>query len=192
MKTRLSSAYRTRLVKTVACTILTLTFASGAGKAQAEKPPQHIDLLSYSFGVVGINQTQSLRVSVADLGDVGGDGDLRVRIGAKVELFDEQGQVIFASDEIPVLPNESHIFEFRSTELGMIGEQSNGRVQFRAELTLVAVVPDKLSIDVEMQKLQRMIQRRTTVDADVVDDLTGSTTSSRKPKEIVVVGAKIR
>jgi hypothetical protein len=192
MKTRLSSTYRTPFVRTVACALVTLTLALGAGKAQAEKLPEHIELISYSFGVVGISSSQSLRISVADLGDVGGDGDLRVRVGAVVELFDEQGQLIFASDEIPVVPNQSHTFEFRTAGLGLIGEQANGRVQFRAELTLVAVVPAKLSVDVEMQKLQRMITRRTTIDGDIVDDLTGSTTSSRKPKEIVVVGSKVR
>ena len=80
----------------------------------------------------------------------------------------------------------SHSFDFIRDQFSVPGEPGTGRLQLRLEVAVAyASAPGIDGLDIEYQVLDAFDDV-----AEVIDTLTGRTTVSFKPKEIVVVSSK--
>ena len=77
-------------------------------------------------------------------------------------------------------------FDFDRDEINLPGEPGTGRLQVRAEVTVIGRLKDP---DIP---LKRGVLDTFDDAVEVIDTLTGQTTVRDKPKEIVVVGSKIK
>jgi hypothetical protein len=125
--------------------------------------------------VVGIIPGQSLRISIGNhtISESDASGI------ANVKIIDSNGSVIGQSDELLVPQGGFRSFEFCRSSVSLPGELSTGRLQVRVE------------VSVSLRRRNLITTHSFDVLAEVVDSLTGRTTASSKPKEIVVVGSQL-
>lgn len=136
-------------------------------------------------GNVGLTRGQTLRYTWVNL-----DDPLQTRefelLGIQVKVLGANG-VVIAQAESPVTnARASQSFDFIRDAISLPGEPGTGRLQLRLEVAVkFATAPGGELFDIEQQILGAFDDQ-----AEVIDTLTGRTTVSFKPKEIVVVGSK--
>lgn len=139
---------------TLAALILTLIFA---GQIRAQTTGQHIELLSYSFGII---QAQTARVSIT-LRRLANPRQPDDPVIARVQLLDTEGEVIAQSAEIRIRRGQTRYWDQPRAALPASTEPG-GRVQVR-----VRVLITTQSGDLERASLMPTIE--------VIDVFTGGT-----------------
>jgi hypothetical protein len=130
--------------------------------------------------LVGVVPGQTLRLTVFNTGAPRTDRhDRDDRMRTVVVILDGGGEVVARSGEVAVGPGAFHAFDFRRADIALAGEPGTGRAQVRVQ------VRHRFFAVVDRTQVQTALE--------LVDDATGrSALRSSKPKEIVVVGSKLR
>jgi hypothetical protein len=153
----------------ILCSLIGLLFGFAASLAKAEGMPQHIELLSYSFGVT---QGQTARISII-LQRLANPRPPDQPVSAVVQLLDIEGEVITESGELKVLPGQTKYWDVPRDLLPTSGEPG-GRVQLRVRIRVTT-----LSADLERLGLMPTIE--------VIDTITGETRSEAGKRFLIFV-----
>lgn len=152
--------------------------------AQAQLQAQLADGSVKSGVAIGLTPEQKLRVTAYNDGVhlVAGDrasegGDVGITVGAggviqgHVKVLNAQGDVLFQTDRVRILPGEFHSFDIARNDLPLAGEPRTGRLQVRV----------KLIIEVLSAAALGQAEERETVKVastfELIDKRSGKTTS---------------
>lgn len=171
------------IARLAALVLLTICFVELNVRAQ-EPLHQTIDLLSCSFGVA---RGQTLRYTWANLNDADPQKRVFEPLRIQVKLLAADGSLIAQAEAPAVDAGKFQSFDFNRDQIDLPGEPGTARLQLRLAVRLEVMV-------IDANKFKNLTFRMAAFDdaADVMDTLTGQTTVSFKPKEIVVVGSKIK
>ena len=170
--------------------LLLLALFTGAAPARSSAPPRpqttegHQCLVFFLGGMPGLTRGQTLRYIWANLGDSDPLKREFEPLRIRVRLFAADGSVIAQEEAAAVGAGRFQTFDFDRDRIDLPGDAGTGRLQVRLEAVVFGRLtnPD-LTLD-------REILESFDAAAEVVDTLTGRTTVSLKPKEIVVVASK--
>lgn len=145
----------------------------------------------------GMVRNQTARFTLFNLNAPESPNEPSEAVQVQVKLFDAEGRSVAESAEMTVPAGQFRSFDFDRGDIHLAGERRTGRLQLRAEVLFRMEVQvnsngshSSPSIDIETYKLKRLIDKRSA-SMEVIDNLTGTTTATFKPKEIVVVGSKV-
>ena len=181
--------------------LLALCLVQTQIRAQQAAPSaaHEIEEVRFVFHTIswGMVRNQTARFTLFNLNAPESPNEPSEPAQVQVKLFDAQGRAVAESAEMTIPAGGFLSFDFDRSDIPHAGERRTGRLQLRAEMifkVMQRVASDgsnsSPSVDVETMKLKRMIQKRSA-NTEVIDNLTGATTVSFKPKEIVVVGSKV-
>jgi len=145
--------------------ILAVGLAAGQVNAQEQR---HIELLSYSFGVI---QGQKARVSIT-LPRLANPRLPDNPVNARIQLLDTEGEVIAQSGDIRVQPGQTRYWDQPRASLPPSGEPGE-RLQLR-----VRILVTTLSADLDRSLMPTI---------EVIDTLTGGTVSDAKKTFLIFV-----
>lgn len=152
----------------------------------ASTSPRELEEFANAVMSFGLIPGQTLRYTWANQNDP----DPRKReiepLRILVKLFAADGSVIAQAEAAAVGVGQFQSFDFPSNQINLPGEAGTGRLQVRLEMTMLFRRFNSNDLT-----LKRGILETFDDVAEVIDTLTGRTTVSFKPKEIVVVGSKI-
>lgn len=134
------------------------------------------------FIPVGLARGQTLRYTWANLNDPDPQQRELEPLRIEVKLLAADGSVIAQTAAAAVGAGQFQSFDFNRDQINLPGEAGTGRLQARLEATV------ELRRRNLVTTLSMNIGRPFADAAEVIDTLTGRTTVSFKPKEIVVVG----
>ena len=170
---------------------LLLALLAGAAPAQSAAQPlqQTLEgqecLVFFLGGMPGLTRGQTLRYTWAYLlrhPDTRESVFEPLRI--RVRLYAADGSVLAQEEAAAVGAGRFQSFDFDRDRINLPGEAGTGRLQVRLE----AVVYGRTTNPDIMP--ERAILETLDATAEVIETLTGRTTVSFKPKEIVVVSSK--
>jgi hypothetical protein len=135
---------------------------------------------------IGLGRGQTLRYTWVNIG--AGDlaqPDVEV-LAVHVRVFSNSDRVVAQAGAPAVGPGKSQFFDFNRDEMSVPGESGTGRLQLRLEVS----VEYASSLKIDQFEIRQRLLESFDDGAEVIDSLTGRSTVSFKPKEIVVVGSK--
>ena len=138
------------------------------------------------FIPIGLAPGQTLRYTWANLNDPDPQKREFETLSIQVRLLAADGSVIAQKEAETVGVGQFQSFDFNRDQINLPGEAGTGRLQARLEVTVFGRVKYPNLV------LKQGISGTFEDGAEIFDTLTGRTTVSSKPKEIVVVGSKIR
>ncbi|HEX5736660.1 MAG TPA: hypothetical protein VF131_27765 [Blastocatellia bacterium] len=152
----------------IRCSLVVLLIGLAAGRANAQEN-RHIELLSYSFGVI---QGQKARITII-LPRLANPHPPQNPVNAHIQLLDTEGDVIAQSGELRLLLGQTRSWDQPRALLPASGEPGE-RIQLR-----VRVLVTTLSGDVGRPSLMPAIE--------VIDTLTGETVYHMGKRFIIFV-----
>ncbi|MBA3713635.1 MAG: hypothetical protein H0W76_14470 [Pyrinomonadaceae bacterium] len=181
-----SFIHRASIIRLTALALLSLSFIQLPVHAmmQGDPSPQGNVHLHMYWGAVGLARGQTLRYTWANLNDLDPQQREFEPLCIQVRLLAADGSVIAQAGAATVGAGQFQSFDFHRDQINLPGEPGTGRLQVRLEV----------SVELRRRNLVTTSSFDNFFDdaAEVIDTLTGRTTVSFKPKEIVVVGTKIR
>jgi hypothetical protein len=133
-----------------------LTLASG--RASAQESSKHIELLSYSWGLI---PGETARISVT-LRRLANPQLPEAPVSARIQLLDTEGGVIAQSDEMRLGPDQIRFWDASRNLIPAAGEPGTGRLQLRTRILITTS-----SADFDPESLMPVIE--------VIDGITGKT-----------------
>jgi hypothetical protein len=146
--------------------LLIATLGSTQRTAAQSEQARQITIIQ-AMAPIGLAFGQSLRINVRNSVKPSSQQDgRRFKMLVAPLIVDLNGSVIAQTDQITLLPNESHTFEFKRDALPLTGEPGTGRLQVVIQRTFtvrnVGNVPDLMEL--------------APFSWEIVDDSTGKTT----------------
>ncbi|MGI8997979.1 MAG: hypothetical protein ACR2GW_15055 [Pyrinomonadaceae bacterium] len=172
--------------------VLLLSLMLFAGAAAAQPAPGGSDSIWLDIGSpsLGLTRGQTLRYTWANLNDPDPQQREFEPLHIRVRLFAADGSLLAQTAAAAVGVGQFQSFDFNRDQLNLPGEPGTGRLQVRLEVTVSGRLRrGNFILDVTFER--RLLETFDDA-AEIFDTLTGRTTVSFKPKEIVVVGTKIR
>jgi hypothetical protein len=128
---------------------------------------------------------QTLRYTWANLNDADPQKRVFEPLRVQVKLLAADASLLAQAEAPAVDAGKFQSFDFNRDQINVPGEPGTARLQVRLAVRLEVTV-------IDANRFKNLTFRMPFVDVtDVMDTLTGQTTVSFKPKEIVVVGSKI-
>ena len=156
--------------------------SSGPAHAEAPNAPHRETYQIISAGPDTLASGQTMRYTWGNLNDPDPANRVFEPTDIQVTLYSGDGGVLAQKNAPPVEPGKFQWFDFHRNDLSPVGAEP---LQIRLEIVVTGTVLRS------SRTLYDQILATFDDHAEILDDLSGQTQLSMKPKEIVVVGSRI-